>query len=422
MAEPASVHDLPAEREIDELLVDPSIYDDPYPAYARLRDESPAHWDAAVGQWLITRYDDVHDVFRDTRRFSSFGWQVRYFERVPDAVRIRVPTLEQRGATPNLVTSDPPAHTRVRRMLQAAFTPKAVEALRGRVEALVHDLLDEAERHGELDLVEDLAFPLPASMIADLLGARREDRESFRLWAQQVMAFMSRASPATELTPEIADAAETALTDLYAYWRTIIAERRREPRDDIVTAIVSPDRDGDVLGEQEILGNFALFLTAGHETTTGLIGNGLLALLQHPEQLAAIRREPALLDVAIDEMLRFEAPVQRLRRTVREDVELHGRHLRQGEPVELIVAAANRDARRFERPDEFDIHRDPSAQLAFGKGVHRCLGASLARLEASVAIGEVLRRYPGLRLRDGARPAWLRSTVLRNLTALPVAA
>ncbi len=407
---------------IDELLVDPALYDDPYPVYRRLRDESPVHWDTAVGQWLVTRFDDVHDAFRDTRRYSSFGWQIRYFERVPPAIRARVPTLEERGATPNLVTSDPPAHTRVRRMLQAAFTPKAIELLRPRIEALVGGLLDDAEARGELDLVEDLAFPLPASIIADVLGAQRDDRASFRLWAQQVMAFMSRADPAAELTPAIADEAEQALTDLYTFWRAIIAERRREPQDDIVTAIVAPDRHGDVLGEREILGNFALFLTAGHETTTGLIGNGLLALLRHPEQLAAVRRDPALLDAAIDEMLRFEAPVQRLRRTVREPFALHGRELERGQPVELVAGAANRDERRFDRPDTFDVRRDDGPHLSFGKGVHHCIGSTLARLEATIAIGEVLRRYPDLRLRDARPPSWTRSTVLRNLTSLPVAA
>ena len=405
---------------LDALLEGDGYYQDPYPAFARLRAESPVHWQASSQSWLVARWEDAETVLRAPRRYSSYGYQNAYFERLRPELRAESSTLELRGRTPTLITSDPPQHTRLRRLLQTAFTPKAIEALRPRVEGLVHELLDELPGGGRCDLVAGLAYPLPAVMIADILGVPRGDRDLFKRASSDVVRFMNRTNPNAELTVEFARSADRTLADFRAYLRTLVDDHRRRPRADLLSTLIEAELDGDALAEEELLANLVLFLIAGHETTTSLIASTIFILLERPAELRAVRADPARLAAATAEALRYETPVQRVRRVVAEDVELGGATVRAGEPAEILIGSAHRDPAMFERPDEFDPGRPPVPSLAFGKGVHRCIGESLALLEAETALAAVLERFPGLALAPGWQPAWVRLTNLRCLQTLDV--
>jgi cytochrome P450 len=300
------------------------------------------------------------------------------------------------------------------------FTPKAIAELRPSVEAIVDELLASVDNTQDKDLVALLAYPLPAMMIADLLGVPRKDRDLFKKVSGDVVTFMNRTNPNQELTVEFARHANRSLTDFRAYLRDLIDRRRREPQNDVVSVLVEADFDGDRLGEEELLANLVLFLIAGHETTTGLLASAVYLLLAHSEQLELIRSDGTLLSGAVQEILRFESPVQRLRRVVGEDVELAGVVIPAGEPVEVLIGSANRDRARFDRPDELDITRTPPHNLAFGKGVHFCIGESLALLEAEVALSTLFRRYPRLAVASDWQPRWTRLTNLRCLRSLQV--
>ena len=405
-------------HELDALLEGDAYYQCPYPAFARLRDESPVHWHAPSRSWLVARWEDAEAVFKAPRAYSSYGYQNAYFERLRPELRAETPTLELRGRTPTLITSDPPQHTRLRRLLQTAFVPKAIDDLRPRVEALVAELLDALAGSREADLVAALAYPLPAMMIADILGVPRAERDRFKQVSSDVVRFMNRTNPNSELSVEFARTADRSLADFRSYLRELIEAHRERPRDDLLSTLIEAEFDGDALEEEELLANLVLFLIAGHETTTGLISSALFILLERPEQLQAVRADPALLPAAAAEALRFESPVQRARRVVSADVTLGSVSIRAGEPAEILIGSANRDPERFERPDEFDITREPVPSLAFGKGVHRCIGESLALLEAETALACVLDRYPALAPAPGWSPEWSRLTNLRCLTTL----
>jgi pimeloyl-[acyl-carrier protein] synthase len=408
--------------DLDALLEGDSFYQDPYPAYARLREESPVHWHAPSRTWLVSSWQDADMVLRAPREYSSYGFQNAYFERLRPELRAAAPTLELRGRAPTLITSDPPEHTRLRRLLQAGFTPKAIAGLRPGVEAIVDELLAAAVGERELDLVPLLAYPLPAMMIADLLGVPRRDRDLFKKVSSDVVTFMNRTNPNRELTVEFARYADRSLAAFRTYLRDLIDSRRLEPRDDVVSVLAHADFDGDRLGEEELLANLVLFLIAGHETTTGLLASAVYLLLANPEQLELVRTDASPLASAIQESLRFESPVQRLRRVVAEDVELAGVSIPAGEPAEVLIGSVNRDPKRFERPDSFDVTRTPVPSLAFGKGAHFCIGESLALLEADVALSTLFSRYPHLALAADWQPQWTRLTNLRCLSSLRVTA
>ena len=409
-----------APTDLDALLADATFYADPYPVLARVREESPVHWHPQGAAWLIAKYDDVEAVFRDPHRFSSYGFQNAYFEQLRPELREAAPTLERRGRAPTLITSDPPAHTRLRRLLQGAFTPKAIDALRPKITTVVDELLTDVDGASVVDFIATLAYPLPAIIIAEILGVRREDRDRFKQVSNHVLMFMNRADPNTELTVEFAQHADRSLADFREYLRGLIAASRREPGNDVIDALVHADFEGERLDEEELLANLILFLIAGHETTTNLIGNAIFLLHRHPTELERLRGDLSLMPAAIEEVLRYEAPVQRLRRVVAKDVDLAGVRLRPGEPAEVLIGAANRDPLKFEEPDVFTLERPPSPNLTFGKGVHFCIGAPLARVEASVALTSVLSRFSELRLLNDWQPSWIRTTNLRGLTALPV--
>ena len=387
----------------------PEVREDPYPLYRRLREEDPVHR-GAVGEWVITTYADVATVLGDPR-FSNDLTST-------EMQRARIAAIGAEAAEfdsgLSMISMDPPDHTRLRRLVQKAFTPRAVEVLRPRIEEIVEGLLDPVEAAGSMDLIADFAFPFPIIVICELLGVPISDRALFhRLTA----AMLDDTSFATD------DAAAMqksfgARMEMQRYMGELVARRRREPTDDLMGALVKVEQEGDQLSERELVETGMLLLIAGHVTTSNLIGNGMLALLRHPEELRRLREDPALGRSAVEELLRYDGPVHAISRAALEDVELHGRTIRAGDLVMAQIGAANRDPARFPDPERLDLGRRDNRHVAFGRGIHFCLGAPLARVEGEIAIAALLRRFPEMALATD-RPRWTGS-FLRGLEELPL--
>jgi pimeloyl-[acyl-carrier protein] synthase len=408
------------QADLDHLLEDSSFYGNPYPTFARLRAENPIYWHKAAQTWLISRYDDIDFILRSPKLFSNYGFQNAFFENLRPELRSAAPTLELRGRSPSILTSDPPAHTRLRRLLNTVFSPKAIADLRPRAQALVDRLLDEVKNEGTIDFVAALAYPLPVMMIADIMGLPREDRDVFKELSANILNFMNRNNPNVELTVEFTRRADSSLARVREYLRGVIAARRRESGNDLISVFSVADFEGDSLTEEELLSNLVLFLVAGHETTTSFIANGILLLARHPEQLQLVRERRELLAPALEEILRFESPVQRQRRVVAEDVELNGVPLSKGQPIEVLLGSANRDENRWDNSEQFDILRKPMPHHAFGRGIHFCIGAPLARLEGDVVFNELLNRFAGFETASSDGPEWVANTNSRTPRSLPV--
>lgn len=388
----------------------PEVHANPYPTYRLLREEDPVHWSPLLEAWVLTRYRDVVAVLGDPR-FSAQRQRAtnRFAQQIArdESDRRVVPA-------PTMLNSDPPAHTRLRGIVNKAFTPRAVERLRPRIQAIVDQLLDAALPAGRIDVIEDLAYPLPVIVIAEMLGIPPTERARFKRWSTDIARVTGPLAP-----PELLERAFQSATELNAYFRRVIADRRRDPRDDLITALIAAEEQGDVLSEEELVATCILLLIAGNETTTNLIGNGVLALLRHPSQLAKVRANPSLTRQAVEEFLRYDGPVQGTARVALEPVEIGGRQIEKGHLVMTMLAAADRDPAQFPNPEELEIERAENRHVAFGYGIHFCLGAPLARLEGQIAIATLVQRAPGLRL-DG-EPVWGGSFILRGLKALPAA-
>ncbi len=325
----------------------------------------------------------------------------------------RLPAFIQQSARGmrSMLIMDPPDHTRVRKLVNKAFTPKRIAALRPRIEQLVREELDAVAEADRFDLIHDLAEPLPAIVIAELLGVPAEDHRQFRQWSSQLIAAIAAR------TDEERGRATGAGMQILAYLGDIIAARRKQPRDDLISAMIHAQEESDALSDAELLATSNLLLLAGHETTTNLIGNGTLALLREPDQLERLREDPALVPTAVEELLRFDGPVQATVRVALEDVEVGEHVIPQGSVVLVSLGAANRDPEVFDAPDTLDVGRDPNAHLAFGFATHFCMGAPLARLEAQVALAALVSRFPALALLDDA-PEYRENPVLRGLKRL----
>jgi cytochrome P450 len=390
-------------------LADPpaGFIDDPYPFYARLRDHTPVH---AIGehQWLLTRYDDVSLVYRSAGASSD---KRREFTPKFGA---GTPLLEHH--TTSLVFNDPPLHTRVRRLMMGALNQRAIARMEAGVVALVGALLDRLDGRAQADLVEDFAAQIPVEVIGNLLDVPRDQREPLRAWS---LAILSALEPVPR--PEVLARGNAAVSDFLAYLRGLVAERRRHPGDpevDVLTRLIQGEYDGERLSETELLHNCIFLLNAGHETTTNLIGNGMHALLTQRGQLERLQREPALIGTAVEELLRFESPLQLNNRLLTAPIALSTRELPAGDFVTLGVGAANRDPAQFAEPDRLDIARKPNLHVAFGHGAHACAGMNVARLEARIAIAALVARFPRLDLAAAAQRD--RRVRFRGLTRLPV--
>jgi cytochrome P450 len=384
---------------------DPAVVADPYPYYRLMRERDPVHRNSSIRAWFLTRHADVNDLLRD-ERFSSDGTRgERYVE--PPAGRGRPGR--------SMLVVDPPDHTRLRNLVSKAFTPRMVERLRPRIESIAADLVEGLAGGGpEADLIGQFAYPLPVIVIAEMLGVPARDRAQFQEWSAVAVRGLDPF-----LDSETQNAVFDARDALLSYLRGIIGERRAEPADDLITAMIAARETGDFLSEGELVAMCNLLLVAGHETTVNLIGGGTLALLRNPDQLERLRRDPALARPAVEELLRHAPPVQWTGRVATVELELGGRRIAPHQSVIGILAAANRDPEVFADPDRLDIGRDPNPHVSFGRGIHFCLGAPLAKLEAQVALPMLLDRFPDLRLagEPEPRPTWN----LRGLARLPVA-
>jgi pimeloyl-[acyl-carrier protein] synthase len=384
---------------------DPAVMADPYPYYRRMREEDPVHWNDTVRAWFLTRHADVVELLRD-HRFSADRTR---------SERFRPPPPHRRRPGRSMLVLDPPDHTRLRNLVNKAFTPRTVERLRPRVEAITAEILDRIDDGDGFDLVRDFAYPLPVIVIAEMLGVPAADRAAFQQWS----AVLVRG-----LDPLVSDEEQEVVFDardaLLDYLRGVLMQRRREPQDDMLTSLIAAEENGDIFSEGELLAMCNLLLVAGHETTVNLLGNGALALLENPDQLDRLRRHRDLIGTAVDELLRYTSPVQWTGRVAAAEIELGGRTIQPPQSVIGILGAANRDPEVFPDPDRLDLGRHPNPHVAFGRGIHFCLGAPLAHLEAEVAMPMLLERFP--RLRMAGEPEQRATWVLRGLRRLPVAA
>jgi cytochrome P450 len=392
------------------------ILADPYPFYARLRDHQVVEPDdAGVGQRLF-RYDDIITVLRD-RRFSV-ARVVPALDRLCFAganEEVRTPLREAVGVMRvMLLYTDPPQHCRLRAILQPFFAPGVVSALRPRIEQIVALLLNDARRAGRMDLIADLACRLPMLVIAELIGLPPADREQFTVWSSALSGFIGSGRP----DPAKIEAARRSQEDFADYLAPLLASRSQQPRPDLLTALVTAESRGE-LTSSELLATCITLLIAGHETTAGLIGNGLLALLRHPVQLAMLRSDPSLIDSAVEELARFDSPVQLTTLVAAEDLWIGQRFFRHGTVVECWIGAANRDPAQFADPDRLELRRTPNQHLAYGRGRHYCLGTALGRLEAKVAINAVVQTFPRLWISEEPI-SWRRSVVFRRPETLHV--
>jgi hypothetical protein len=390
----------------------PAFQADPYPAYAVLRAEAPVGRFEVRGFrfYWVSRYDDVAAALRDPRLSAMKFPEEMLAAGVPDSFR-RLGEL----LTHMMLLKDPPDHTRLRGLVNKAFTPRVVEGLRGRAETIVGELLDAVQPAGRMDVMRDLATPLPVVVIAELLGIDAVDRERFKHWSDEIAVVLD-GSVRTAGLP----AAARSCAELSEYLRGEIAARRRAPREDLLSRLLAAHDHEDALSEDELIATCVLILLAGHETTTNLIGNGMLALSRHPEECERLCRDPRLVRSAVEEMLRFDSPVQMTSRMPVVPVQLGGVTLEAGVEVNLSLAAANRDSGQFEDPERFDVARAPNRHLAFGLGAHFCLGAPLARLEAQAAFEAIVRRIPRWKL-EGEGIQRRPGIVLRGLASLPIA-
>jgi cytochrome P450 len=401
------------ERKYD--LYGPEFRADPACVFAQMREQDPVlrqpGLDGETPIWFITRHDDVAAVLIDDERFVRDPRLALTEDEL--AARNTQPILEM--VENNMLNRDGDDHRRLRRLVTKAFTPKMVERLRPRIQSIADELLDAVEARREMDLSAEYAFPLPITVIAELLGVPSKDQDRFREWSDAM------------ITPAFGPEAEmqffSQMGEFVEYLTAFFAERRADPRDDLVSALLTARDEDDALTEEEVFGNVMILIVAGHETTVGLIGNAVVNLLGHPDQLERVRSDPSLLPGAIEEVLRYEGPVERsLNRWAATDVELGGQTIRRGDLVIPILTAAGRDPSRFPEPDRLDVTREDTRHLAFGRGSHYCLGAPLARLEAEIALETLFRRLPELRLavpRDQLE--WRPTPGFRRLVALPVA-
>jgi cytochrome P450 len=403
-------------HDLDALLTDPGFTQDPHPAYRALRETAPVCWSEAWGAWLITRYDDVVTTLRDDERFSSKGRLVELIDSLPNEARTEAGPLREHFSTSGLIHSDPPDHTRMRSLISKAFSPRVITALEPRIARIVDDLLDRVEPGTPFDLMAALAYPLPAIVIAELLGALPDDRDRFRSWSDGIVAFQGQGRAIPDAVPMSA----RAVTEMRAYIGELIEARRQEPHDDLLGNLVAVEEQGAQLTLDEIYSTCVTFLIGGHETTTSLIANSLYRLLSHPEQLAIARTDDGGLSRAIEESLRYDSPIQRTFRRVTQDTEFGGQWLTRGQIVIQLLGAANRDPEHFGDAEAFDVTRHPNRHIAFGSGVHFCIGAPLARLEARIALRSLLQRMPDLELASADVTWQSEKALFRCVRELPV--
>ena len=397
--------------QVTELLADHAVAD-PYSYLARLREAAPLHRDERLGGWLLLRYDDVRAAFRDPRLSSDRISP--YFERLRAEGAAQREHATYEVLTRWIVFTDPPRHTRLRKLVEYAFRPRAVERMRGWIGSLVEELVEDLGTGHELDFIERFASPLPVRVIGDLFGVPPESRSDLTRWSADILTLVFGAMHSADRH----ERAERSLREFSEFLRGVIAERRVRPGEDLVSDLVAAEERGDVLEEEEIVATCALLLFAGHETTRNLLANGLKAILEHGST-ATIASDPSRMPDVVEEILRFDGPTKAMWRQVAEPVEYGGQRIGPGERVLLVQASANRDPRRFEAPERFDVTRRPNRHVGFGYSVHYCLGAAIARLEGALGLGAFIERFPLASLATDTFE-WDPLILSRSLKRLPV--
>ncbi len=390
----------------------PEVHANPYPMYISLRAEDPVQWSELMESWILTRYDDIVAVLADSR-FSADRRQAQ--NRYAQQAQKIAEEFGAFGRTQTMLTSDPPLHTRLRKLVSKAFTPRMVDGLLPRIQEIVDERLDAVQEAGRMEIIQDLAYPLPVIVIAEMLGIPPRDRDQFKLWSDEIILTLN--GPFT--SPDMLERARKSAHELTEYFRGVIEERRKEPGSDLISGLIAAEEQGQILSEDEMLTTAMLLLVAGNETTTNLIGNGMLALLRNPDQLRKLRDDPSLIQTAIEELLRYDGPVQATGRVATEDMEIDGHPVKKGQVAFCVLGAANRDPAKFENPDQLDVTRHPNEHVAFGDGIHFCLGAPLARAEGQIALRTLLKRFPDLSL-ETDNLQWGGTFILRGLKGLPI--
>ena len=390
-------------------LLDPEVLANPYPLFRRLREEDPVHWDPFLHAWVVTRYADVVTVLRT---FSA--------DRTPTPEQLTKMGLS--GLNPiaqvmvkQMLFMDAPAHTRLRSLAAYAFTPRRVEILRSHIKEIVASLLDAVESKGCMDVILDLAEPLPATVTAELMGVPVSDCQQLKAWSADFAEMLGNFQHNPDRVPRVLKTVE----DMTAYFRSAIREQKVRPREGLINALMTAEIDGDRLTEEEVAANAIVTMVGGQETTTNLIGNGVLTLLRNRKALEELRQDLSLIPSAVEELLRYESPSQHTARLTPDDVEMGGKKIRKRQAVIAVMAAGNRDPERFPDPDRVDIRRKDNHHLAFGWAAHFCFGAPLARIEGQAAFEAMLQRLPNLALEPGPL-VWRENLGLRGLKALPV--
>jgi cytochrome P450 len=389
--------------------LDPEVLANPYPLYRRLRTEDPVHWDPYLHAWVVTRYADVVTVLL---RCSA--------ARMPTPEQLTALNLSELNPVAQvlvrqMIFMDPPGHSRLRALCAAAFTPAKAEVLRRHIQEITDGLIDAVIGVGRMDVIADLADLLPATVTAELMGVPVSDRDQLKVWSKDFSEMLGNF----QHNPGRAALMLETVENMTAYYRDQIRRQKQHPREGVLDALMSAEIDGDRLTEEEVIANAIITMTGGQETTTNLIGNGLLALLRHPHELARLRADPSLLPSAIEELLRYESPIQQTARLAPDSMELGGKTIRKRQAVMSVIGAANRDPERFPNPDVLDILRPDNRHLAFGWAAHYCFGAPLARVEGQIAFSTILRRLRNLAL-EPAPLVWRNNTTFRGLEALPV--
>jgi hypothetical protein len=390
-------------------LLDPDVLANPYPLFRRLRTEDPVHWDVFLHTWVVTRYADVLEVLHT---FSA--------DRTHTPEKLKSMGLSEMGPIAQLMVKqmlflDPPAHTRLRSLASQAFSPARVAVLRTHIREIVNRLLDAVQDKGEMDVIRDLAEPLPAIVTAEMLGVPINDRLQLKDWSADFAEMLGNF----QHNPEHAPRMLRSVQDMSAYFRDCIRRQQDYPQEGLVRSLMTAEVDGDRLTEEEVIANSIVTMVGGQETTTNLIGNGLLTLLRNPGELMRLQENPSLIPAAVEEMLRYESPSQHTGRLAPRDVALGGRMIQKGQAVMAVMAAANRDPERFPDPDRFDVARSDNRHLAFGYAAHFCFGAALARVEGQEVFEALIRRLPDLELQSGPL-TWRNNLGLRGLAALPI--
>jgi cytochrome P450 len=394
-------------------LFSEEILQDPYPTYARLHEEGPIHYVEVAGKWAvwsIFSHAECASIAKDARLSAKRAQQMLLplpLSRQPEFSELA------RMLSLWLIFMDPPEHSRLRKLLNKGFSPAAVEAMRPQVETIVDQMLSSLKPGSEVDLMSQFAHPLPVRIILEMLGIPGELRDTFADWSRAIAAF--RGNP--NRTVEDAKGAQDALVGLTEFFRKTVADRRRNKGNDLISLLIDIEEEGEALTEEELYAQCIALLFAGHETTRNLIGNGVYTLLKNPEQMAELQQHPEMMRSAVEELLRYESPVQFTARVLKEDMEICGQPIRKGWTVQCMLGAANRDPKQFKEPDRLDLKRLNNQHLAFGAGVHACIGAQLARLEGQVAISNLVQRFPDMKLR-GPRPEWAPTFGLRGLQSL----